>query len=74
MNAWNQLLRFYAHLKKHLFMKLSLSGVNVARQMKELTEDIENTLKYCASKFAFYSVALDESIDVTDTAQLAIVI
>ena len=32
--------------------------------------DIENTLKDCASKFAFYSVVLDESTDITDTVQL----
>jgi hypothetical protein len=36
---------------KRLFMKVSLSGVTVARRIEELAEDIENTLKYCASKF-----------------------
>jgi hypothetical protein len=35
--------------QKRLFTKVSLSGVTVARRIEELAEDIENTLKYCAS-------------------------
>lgn len=58
--------------QKHLFSKVSLSGATVARRIEELAQDIENTLKARAQKFAFYSVALDESTDMTDTAQLAI--
>lgn len=60
--------------QKHLFSKVSLSGVTVARRIEELSQDIEISLKDRASKFVFYSVALDESTDVTDTAQLAIFI
>jgi hypothetical protein len=60
--------------QKRLFTKVSLSGVTVARRIEGLAEDIENTLKDCASKFVFCSVALDETTDITDTAQLAIVI
>jgi hypothetical protein len=55
-------------------MKVSFSGVTVARRIEELAEDIENTLKNRASKFVFYLIAFDESADITDTAQLAIVI
>jgi hypothetical protein len=55
-------------------MKVSLSGVTVARRSEELAVDIENTLKDRASNFVFYSIALYESTDITDTSQLAIVI
>ncbi|XP_060881678.1 general transcription factor II-I repeat domain-containing protein 2B-like [Metopolophium dirhodum] len=58
--------------QKQLFSKLSLSGVTVARRIEELGTDIESTLKERISKFIFYSLALDESIDLSDTAQLAI--
>jgi hypothetical protein len=60
--------------QKRLFTKVSLSVVTVARRIEELAEDIENRLKDCACKFVFYSVALDESTDITYTAHLAIVI
>ncbi|KAF0708047.1 general transcription factor II-I repeat domain-containing protein 2-like, partial [Aphis craccivora] len=47
-------------------------GVTVARRIEELGTDIESTLKERISKFIFYSLALDESTDLSDTAQLAI--
>lgn len=49
-------------------------GVTVARRIAELAGDIEISLKDRASKFVYYSVALTESTDMTDTAQLAIII
>ncbi|XP_063820200.1 general transcription factor II-I repeat domain-containing protein 2-like [Pseudophryne corroboree] len=55
-----------------LFKKLSLSGVTVARRVEELANDIEGTLKKRLYAFKSYSLALDESTDVKDTAQLAI--
>ncbi|XP_008182941.1 general transcription factor II-I repeat domain-containing protein 2-like [Acyrthosiphon pisum] len=60
--------------KKQLFSKLSLSGLTVARRIEELGTDIESTLKERISKFIFYLLALDESTDLSDTAQLAIFI
>jgi hypothetical protein len=50
--------------QKHLFTKISLFGVTVARRIEELAEDNENTVKDRAYKLVFYSVALDESTDM----------
>lgn len=38
--------------------------------VNEIGSFIENTLKNWFSKFKFYSLALDESTDVTDMAQI----
>ena len=40
--------------QKHLFSKVSLSGVIVARRIKELSQDIKISLKDRASNFVFY--------------------
>lgn len=58
--------------KKAQFAKLSLSRQTVARCVEELASNVERTLKYRATNFQFYSLALDESGDASDTAQLAI--
>ena len=58
--------------KKAQFAKLSLSRQTVARRIEELASNVERTLKYRATNFQFYSLALDESGDASDTAQLAI--
>ncbi|XP_023027985.2 general transcription factor II-I repeat domain-containing protein 2-like [Leptinotarsa decemlineata] len=60
--------------QKQLFSKISLSGVTVARRVEELANDIERSLKERVSQFVYYSIALDESTDITDTAQLAVFI
>ena len=57
-----------------MFSKVSLSGNTVARRIEDVAGDIENTLKVRASKFIFFSIAADESNDMTDTAQLSIFI
>lgn len=53
---------------------ISLSGVTIARRVEDLATDIFNKLKSKCKKFEFYSVAMDESTDATDTAQVAIFI
>jgi len=57
-----------------MFFKLSLSGVTIARHIEELGTDIESSLKEHISKFIFDSLVNDESIDISDTVQLAIFI
>ncbi|KAI6656044.1 General transcription factor II-I repeat domain-containing protein 2-like [Oopsacas minuta] len=54
--------------------KISLSHQTIARRIVDLSCSIENTLILRASNFRFYSLALDESTDATDTAQVAIFI
>ena len=54
--------------------KISLSHQTIARRIVDLSCSIENKLILRASNFRFYSLALDESTDSTDTAQVAIFI
>ncbi len=60
--------------KKIMFNNLSLSANTVAERITELSSDIYDQLRGKARVFTAYSVALDESTDKTDTAQLAIFI
>ncbi|XP_064080583.1 general transcription factor II-I repeat domain-containing protein 2B-like [Macrobrachium nipponense] len=60
--------------KKKLVENISLSGYNVARRIDSLSGNIESTIAKRVSAFSSYSVALDESCDTADTAQLAVYI
>ena len=60
--------------KVTLFEKVSLSRRTVSDWIEDMGEDIEKTLKYRAKCFEFFSLALDETTDITNTAQLAIFI
>ena len=60
--------------KKGQFSNISLSANTVAERTIELSRNIYNQLQEKAKHFSAYSVALDESTDITDTAQLAICI
>ena len=51
---------------------ISLSRRTVTRRIDELATNIEMGLKELASKFKYFSLAIDESTDVTNTAQLAV--
>jgi hypothetical protein len=44
----------------------------MARRFDEFATSVEKTLKSKVSNFQYYSLALDESTDGSDTAQLAI--
>jgi hypothetical protein len=60
--------------KTDAFKKISLSRMTVTRRLEELASNVEETLKTKLLACKFYSLALDESTDLTDTAQLAIFI
>ena len=51
---------------------VSLSHQTVARRVDDMAANIEDTLVQRLSGCEFYSLALDESTDISDTAQLAI--
>ncbi|XP_068118251.1 general transcription factor II-I repeat domain-containing protein 2-like [Hyperolius riggenbachi] len=59
---------------KEKFEKISLSCRTVTRRVELIEEDIATTLITKADSFDFYSIALDESTDIKDTAQLLIFI
>ena len=51
---------------------ISLSRRTVTRRIDELATNIETGLKELASKFKYFSLAIDESTDVANIAQLAV--
>lgn len=57
---------------KSKFENLSLSRRTVTRRVELIDEDLTNSLNKKAESFKFYSLALDESTDIKDTAQLLI--
>lgn len=60
--------------KKADFSKISLSHQTIARRVEEIGKSVEKALKSRATHFKFYALAIDESTDSTDTAQVAIFI
>ncbi|XP_077968781.1 general transcription factor II-I repeat domain-containing protein 2-like [Styela clava] len=56
----------------HLYQRLSLSRPTVCDRIKEMGQDIEDNLKKRAEKYENFSVCLDETTDIKNTAQLAI--
>ena len=57
--------------KKSFVENVSLSHQTVARRVDDMAANIEETLVQRLSGYEFYSLALDESTDISDTAQLA---
>lgn len=60
--------------KVQLFQSVSLSRRTVSDRITDMAKDIEKTLKDSAKDFQFFSLACDETTDITNTAQLAIFI
>lgn len=58
--------------KKSVFSSISLSRNTVTRRIEEMADDVRQQLGMAAKDFVFFSIALDESTDVRDTAQLLI--
>ena len=60
--------------QKKLFEGISLSPNTVATRVTELAADVEKQLLATAKNFEAFSIALDESTDVSGTAQCAVFI
>ena len=56
--------------KKNLFSSVSLSRNTVTRRTEEMACDIRDQLQTFAQDFEHFSIALDESTDIKNTAQL----
>ena len=51
---------------------VNLSRNTIMRRIEDLSKDVKSSLNELAALFISYSLALDESVDVRDTSQLAI--
>lgn len=60
--------------KKKAFENIGLSRMTVQRRITEISENINDQLKRKAKGFSFFSICIDESTDLQDTAQLLVFI
>ncbi|XP_073520416.1 uncharacterized protein [Phyllobates terribilis] len=58
--------------KKQEFSNICLAHNTVARRIEEISSDIKRQLMSKGADFDFFSIACDESTDLSDTAQLLI--
>ena len=56
------------------FEHLSLSRMTIQRRINDMSTNIFDQLSAKAKNFCYYSIAIDESVDITDTAQLVVFI
>jgi galactitol-specific phosphotransferase system IIB component len=56
------------------FENVSLSRMSVQRRIADISSNLSDQLKQRVSEFCFYSLAMDESTDLKDTAQRIIFI
>ncbi|XP_039256406.2 general transcription factor II-I repeat domain-containing protein 2A-like [Styela clava] len=54
------------------FQNVSLSRTTVQRRIEDISKNITQQLGHKAMEFFYYSSAIDESTDATDTAQLLV--
>ena len=57
---------------KDLFSNISLSRPTVTRRIANITEDVKQQVINHCGDFKYFSIAVDESTDAKDTAQLAV--
>ncbi|KOX68953.1 General transcription factor II-I repeat domain-containing protein 2 [Melipona quadrifasciata] len=60
--------------KMDLFRSVSLSARTTVRRVEDIESNIKSQLKGKAKSFKWFSLAVDESTDITDTAQLMLFI
>ena len=67
-------VNFVCPEKKSLFAYISLSARTVTRRIEDLSADVKISLKELSRQFEFFAIALDESKDLKDTAQVDVFI
>ena len=67
-------VNFVCPEKKSLFAYISLSARTVTRRIEDLSADVKLSLKELTRQFEFFAIALDESTDLKDTAQVDVFI
>ncbi|KFD46752.1 hypothetical protein M513_12379 [Trichuris suis] len=60
--------------KTDLFRDISLSRNTTAERIDEMAGDLKQQLKATSSRFEHFSIAIDETVDITGIAQLAVFI
>ena len=60
--------------KKELFLNVSLFARTVTRRIEEMSENLKSSQEDYFEKLQFFSIAIDESTDTTDTAQLGVLV
>jgi hypothetical protein len=69
-------LKFFAKIalseKFNIVSNISSSRFTVGRRIEEIFENIANSLQDKINQMDYISLAIDESCDITDMAQLAI--